>query len=223
MGSARTTTPTPIEGLTPRGSLIVLEGGDKSGKSTHAKLLHAALEEKGIKSKTMSFPARDTEIGQIINSYLAKGKEMCDQTIHLLFSANRWELEPQIKKALTDGVTLIVDRYAFSGVAFSAAKGLDLEWCRHPDVGLPRPDVVLYLNLTPENASTRGDFGGERYEAVDFQEKVGRKYLELYDPEFWQTVNSDRPQEEVHADLLNIAISTIRKNQESPLPKPLWT
>jgi len=33
-----------------------------------------------------------------------------------------------------------VDRYAFSGVAFSAAKdGLSLEWCKQPDRGLPRP------------------------------------------------------------------------------------
>ena len=39
--------------------------------------------------------------------------------------------------------TFIIDslptRYAFSGVAFSAAKpGLSLSWCKQPDVGLPR-------------------------------------------------------------------------------------
>ena len=35
--------------------------------------------------------------------------------------------------ALQRGTTLVVDRYAFSGVAFTAAKGragLDLDWCR---------------------------------------------------------------------------------------------
>jgi thymidylate kinase len=38
------------------------------------------------------------------------------------------------------GCHVIVDRYAFSGVAFSAAKdGLSLEWCKQPDSGLPRP------------------------------------------------------------------------------------
>lgn len=31
---------------------------------------------------------------------------------------------------LSTGTTLIVDRYSYSGVAFSAAKGLDIEWCK---------------------------------------------------------------------------------------------
>lgn len=31
---------------------------------------------------------------------------------------------------LKAGVNLIVDRYSYSGVAFSAAKGLDIEWCK---------------------------------------------------------------------------------------------
>ena len=31
---------------------------------------------------------------------------------------------------LLSGRTLLVDRYSFSGVAYSAAKGLDLEWCK---------------------------------------------------------------------------------------------
>jgi dTMP kinase len=31
---------------------------------------------------------------------------------------------------LRAGTTLVVDRYSYSGVAFSAAKGLDLDWCK---------------------------------------------------------------------------------------------
>lgn len=31
---------------------------------------------------------------------------------------------------LKSGTTLIVDRYSYSGVAFSSAKGLDIEWCK---------------------------------------------------------------------------------------------
>jgi thymidylate kinase len=39
----------------------------------------------------------------------------------------------------------ICDRYAFSGVAFSSAKGLDLDWCMSCDRGLPAPDAVIFL------------------------------------------------------------------------------
>ena len=34
----------------------------------------------------------------------------------------RWELASDIKGLLAKGTTVIIDRYAFSGVAFSAAK-----------------------------------------------------------------------------------------------------
>lgn len=39
-----------------------------------------------------------------------------------MFSANRWEMKEEILKELRNGTTLICDRYAFSGVAYSAAK-----------------------------------------------------------------------------------------------------
>lgn len=35
-----------------------------------------------------------------------------------------------MERKLLGGTTLIVDRYSYSGVAFSAAKGLDIEWCK---------------------------------------------------------------------------------------------
>jgi hypothetical protein len=53
------------------------------------------------------------------------------------------------------------------GAAFSSSKereGLDLEWCMAPERGLPAPDVVIYLSITPEAAAKRGSFGEERYE-----------------------------------------------------------
>lgn len=37
-------------------------------------------------------PERTTTIGQLISSYLQKKSDLEDHTVHLLFSANRWEL-----------------------------------------------------------------------------------------------------------------------------------
>ena len=82
-----------------------------------------------------------------------------------------------MKELLDSGVTLVVDRYAFSGAAFTGAKdGFDLTWCRTPDIGLPAPDCVVYLTLNPDVAATRGDYGGERYEDTDFQAKVEKNF-----------------------------------------------
>ena len=68
------------------------------------------------------FPDRTTNIGGIINSYLGCKKELEDHVVHLLFSANRWEMEKEIINTLMSGTSVLIDRYAYSGVAFSAAK-----------------------------------------------------------------------------------------------------
>lgn len=47
-----------------------------------------------------------------------------------------------------------------------------LDWCKQPDAGLPKPDLILFLQLNPEAAAERGNFGQERYETSSFQEKV---------------------------------------------------
>ncbi|KAM3835455.1 thymidylate kinase isoform 2-T2 [Vipera latastei] len=163
-----------------RGALIVLEGVDRAGKSTQSRKLVEALWAGGHHAELLRFPERSTETGQLISSYLEKKNNLEDHTVHLLFSANRWEQVPSIKEKLSQGVTLIVDRYAFSGVAFTAAKeNFSLEWCKQPDVGLPKPDLILFLQLSTLEAAKRGEFGNERYEDASFQEKVLQCFYHL--------------------------------------------
>ncbi|KAH7318111.1 thymidylate kinase-domain-containing protein [Stachybotrys elegans] len=76
---------------TKRGAFIVLEGLDRSGKTTQVKLLEQRFVEEGRPVKMMRFPDRSTTIGQMIDGYLKSEVEMEDHVIHLIFSANRWE------------------------------------------------------------------------------------------------------------------------------------
>lgn len=121
-----------------------------------------SLVASGRKAKYVNFPDRSTECGGLINSFLTNKKDFNDETIHLLFTLNRWEAKNNMEQMLRDGITLVVDRYAYSGVAFSAAKGLDLEWCKAPEAGLLKPDMVLLLTMTAAAISKRGGFGDER-------------------------------------------------------------
>ncbi len=57
--------------------------------------------------ESIRFPDRTSSIGQLINGYLASTSELNDQTIHLLFSANRWEASQSIENKLNAGVTLV--------------------------------------------------------------------------------------------------------------------
>merc|ERR1719251_247466 len=72
------------------------------------------------------------------------------------------EVERDIVDTLMAGTHVFIDRYAYSGVAFSAAKpGLSLEWCKGPDKGLPQPDLVCFLDVSADEAAKRGGFGDE--------------------------------------------------------------
>ncbi len=64
---------------------------------------------------------------------------------HLLFAVNRWELKKEIEDRINTGQNVILDRYSYSGIAYSHAKGLDYNWCRNTEIGLPEPDTVFYL------------------------------------------------------------------------------
>lgn len=167
----------PESGIIPegRGKLIVFEGLDRSGKSTQCALLVERLREKGERVEHLRFPERTTPIGQMINAYLQGNQALEDHVVHLLFSANRWEVAPEIERLINDGITVVIDRYYYSGCVYSAAKqiqGLGLEWARHPDVGLPRPDLCIFLDVSPETVASRGGFGEEIYERREMQARV---------------------------------------------------
>lgn len=168
--------------MVARGHLIVFEGLDRSGKSTQCTRLVEHLRSQGKNVFHQRFPDRTTVIGQMINNYLSGSSQQEDHAIHLLFSANRWEAAESIKKHIEAGTTVVVDRYYYSGCVYSAAKQnptMDLAWCRYPEIGLPRPDLCLFLDISPEDASNRGGFGTERYEKQEMQDRVRELFQEM--------------------------------------------
>jgi dTMP kinase len=211
----------------------------------------------GLAATAKRFPDRTTATGQIINQYLqskstssstssststTSATHLSDQAIHLLFSANRWEAAEPIKELLQAGTHIVCDRYAFSGVAFSAAKpNMSLSWCMAPDVGLPAPDCVVFLDLSPEQAEQRGGYGQERYETQDFQTAVRQQFTKLqnYLPEHtkerssstssaaaaasvpWHVVNAAQSMEQVEQDIWSIVEPMLPAVAQQPIGQ-LW-
>ena len=126
---------------------------------------------------------RSTTTGQMINGYLTGKAQQDDHAIHLLFSANRWEAVQSILQSLASGTTIIIDRYSFSGAVYSAAKdnpNLDLKWAWSPEIGLPQPDLVYFLDISSADAAKRGGYGEERYETQKMQARVRTLFNELF-------------------------------------------
>lgn len=189
--------------MVKRGRLIVIEGLDRSGKSTQCDLLVSSLAalssshdadmttptEKEDCVVLQKFPDRTTVIGGMIHTYLTSRTELDDRAIHLLFSANRWERAPTLLAHLEGSRAggrvkttkhVVLDRYLYSGIVFSTVKGLDPTWCASPDIGLPRPDLVLFLDVSEAVAAQRGGFGEERYERAETQRAVRTAFQELF-------------------------------------------
>lgn len=166
-----------------RGAFIVLEGLDRVGKSTLAKRLVEHLERIRKPVTHCRFPDRETPIGKVINEILTDkdgSKRIDDHSMHLLFSANRWEHDRQIRNALLKGTTVVADRYSYSGIAYSSAKrGLSIDWCKEPEKGLPKPDLVIFLELPREAQYNRPGFGDEKFETREMQELVRGQYEQL--------------------------------------------
>ena len=89
--------------MTLRGKLIVLEGGDRCGKSTQASHLLSTIPN----STLLKFPNRSTRIGKMLDEYLRNETNsnviviiVSDEAVHLLFSANRWECKQEIQELI---------------------------------------------------------------------------------------------------------------------------
>ncbi len=169
----------------------------------------------------MSGPDRSTPIGKSIDAYLKGEAQQEDHVIHLLFSANRWEAAAQIRADIAEGITVVVDRYYYSGIVYSAAKDrldLTLKWAWAPEVGLPRPDVCLFLDVTPEAAAGRGGFGNEKYENSKMQQRVRELFYELLrlpGGEDVRVVNAGQPMDEVAQEMFGLVEVILRGEKKS--------
>jgi len=88
------------------------------------------------------------------------------------------------------------------------AQGLDYTWCRNPDVGLPRPDAVIFLSVPSKVAAQRGGFGEERYEKEEMQLRVREVFNKLRndprDKEDWHEVDATGEIEQVSDRIWNV-------------------
>ncbi|OLL26346.1 Thymidylate kinase [Neolecta irregularis DAH-3] len=100
-------------------------------------------------------------------------------------------------------------------------KGLDFSWCRNPDVGLPRPDAVIFLDISEEVACTRAGYGKERYEEKEMQHCVRHVFNKLKEipkeKDDWRVLDASESLEDVQEAIMKIVLESITNAQSSPL------
>ena len=185
-----------------RGLFVVIEGIDQSGKQTQVERLQAWLRSAGYPACIFAFPAYDTPVGRLLGDFLAGRVELGLEARHLLYAANRWEVQPQIEATLTAGAVVVVDRFSGSGLAYGRAQGLDPDWLAGLERGLPVPDLVALLDLPPEVAFARKRRARDRYESrLELLSQARAAYRWLAERDGWLVLDATQPADTIAAAL----------------------
>jgi len=208
--------------MSKKGKLIVLEGGDAAGKKTQTKLLLAHARRGTITE--FDFPQYDTPVGSRIKRALIG--EFGD-FLHLhpvlssaLYTIDRATAKGPLEEALKLG-DVVCNRYTPSNVAFQAAK-LEgdnrwdfvtyLEKLEYDTLGIPTPDLVIFLDVPLNVALTlleqRGEEQDQHEKDSRYQEKVASVYRTLAAERApgWAIIDSSRDgmlraPEEIHSEI----------------------
>lgn len=153
-----------------KGKLIVLEGIDGSGKSANYKRICQHLEEDGIEYNHIVFPRYDNDSSALIRMYLGGqfGSNPADvnaYTASTFYAVDRFAAyRTDWGSVYNSGGFILSDRYTTSNAVHQGAKLPDAEledffkWLydlEHIKMGLPKPDLVIYLDVDIETSLAR--------------------------------------------------------------------
>ena len=150
------------------GKLIVIEGTDSSGKETQTKRLFEKLEEKGLKVKKISFPNYDSPACEPVKMYLAgafgeDAMKVNPYPVSTMYAIDRYaSFKTDWEKFYNEDGIIVTDRYVTSNMVHQASKIRDLDekkkylnWLEdleYEKMGIPRPDLVIFLNMPTDMA-----------------------------------------------------------------------
>ena len=153
-----------------KGKLIVLEGIDGSGKSSQYRRICERMEKDGIDYNHIVFPRYDKESSALIRMYLSgqfgtHPDDVNAYTASTFYAVDRFaSFRDDWGKTYENGGLIISDRYTTSNAVHQGSKLSDEElpayfqWLsdlEYGKMGLPKPDLVIYLDVDLETSLAR--------------------------------------------------------------------
>jgi dTMP kinase len=205
---------------------IVIEGLEGAGKTTARDRVVETLEQLGIRDLVFTREPGGTILAEKLRSLVLDIKSVGDEIITdkaevLMFYAARVQLvETVIKPALAKGQWVIGDRHDLSTQAYQGGgRGIDqhmLATLRDAVLGDFRPDLTIYLDVTPEvglkRARARGDLDRIEQESLDFFNRTRARYLELAAQDSSiRTIDATQPLEKVKQDIRDTVTAWVKE------------
>lgn len=151
------------------GKLIVIEGTDSSGKETQTRKLYERLEKEITNVRKLSFPNYKSPACEPVKMYLAgafgdNALDINPYPVSTMFAIDRYaSYKMDWEKFYQDGGIIVTDRYTTSNMVHQASKieSIDkkneyLDWLEeleYSKMGIPRPDLIIFLNMPTETAA----------------------------------------------------------------------
>ena len=136
------------------GRLIVIEGTDGVGRSTHIALLKEWLETEGYAVLDTGFRRSDLT-GDGIDRAM-RGHTLDHVTLNLFYATDFWDrMEKGIIPALQAGMIVLADRYIYSIIARARVRGVPARWLDDVLEFAIVPNQVFYLDIDVEQLLPR--------------------------------------------------------------------
>jgi dTMP kinase len=199
------------------GLLIVIEGPDASGRSTHIGLLTKWLEEQGyavvhvgLRRSTLVAPELDRA---------KQGNVLSPRTMSLFYAADFYDqMENEMVPALQAGAVVLADRYIFTLMARDLVRGAEPKWVESLYSRALVPDAVFFMRVSRQTRAIRSlrsrglldywesgmDLGLSRdwYDCfIKYQRRIDDVFARFQKNHDFEVVNANRPLKMIHKDL----------------------
>ena len=189
------------------GKIIVLEGIDKSGKTTQSQLLMDYLNSMtNFKAVQMDFPNYSTFSGIEIHRHL-KGQTVYNPyALHVLFTLNRYEEKPLIERLLNEGSIIVMNRYYQSNVIYGLADGITRhEWLECLDKEMPQANLTIILDTSVEESMSRNPDPDVKEQDKNYLRQVRDYFINYANTYGWKIVDaSNKSKEDIHKEVVKI-------------------
>ena len=207
------------------GKLVVLEGSDGSGRSTQIALLRNRLEREG--HATIDVGLRRSTLVSNELEQAKQGNVLGSATLSLFYATDfADQLENKIMPALRAGFVVLADRYIYTLMARDIVRGADPEWVKGCFGIALVPDVVFYVNVTPERLAERClrktatldywesgmDLGlsRDRFESfIQYQKLLRAEFRRMTKEYSFHTINGNRSIRTIARDLQSEVLSAL--------------
>ncbi|TAE91022.1 MAG: dTMP kinase [Verrucomicrobia bacterium] len=186
--------------------LIVFEGIDGTGKSSHAKRLASYFSSLG-REVVLSHEPTNGPWGRKLRESAATVRLDAEQELEYFLRDRQEHVEQLIRPSLAEGKVVILDRYYFSTMAYQGLRGFDPADIRaRNEAFAPVPDLLIVLDLDVDIALQRIAGRGDQanlFEKRDALERIRETFLGLRDEPFVRIIDASQTMDDIAAQIVD--------------------